>query len=77
MTDDGCGPSGAGRSSASRAWSAGTGRRRRGGDNEQTVLVDNVTVNDHVTTFEAGRKSFTAPTFKNQGDCIQFVNTGK
>ena len=60
-----------------------------GGDNEQTVLVDNVTVNDHVTTFEAvgpatadqckkgGWQSFTSPAFKNQGDCIQFVNTGK
>jgi hypothetical protein len=62
------------------------------GDDEQTVLIDNVAINDDVTTFETpspesaddckkggwqelAREDGT--TFKNQGDCIQYVNTGK
>ncbi len=62
------------------------------GDAEQTVLIDNVAINDDVTTFETptpttandckkggwqdlARDDGTA--FKNQGDCIQYVNTGK
>ena len=63
-----------------------------GGDAEQTVLVDNINVNGHLTTFDANvpankdgcknggwmnlqRADFS--TFKNQGDCIQYANTGK
>jgi len=63
-----------------------------GGDNEQTILVDNLNVNGHLTTFDAAtpatkdscknggwmnlqRADFS--TFKNQGDCIQYFNTGK
>jgi hypothetical protein len=63
-----------------------------GGDNEQTVLVDNLNVDGHLTTFDPNlpaskdackkggwmtyeRADFS--TFKNQGDCIQYVNTGK
>jgi hypothetical protein len=63
-----------------------------GGDGEQTVLVDNLNVNGHVTTFDPNapaskddckkggwqsleRADFS--TFKNQGDCIQYANTGK
>jgi hypothetical protein len=62
------------------------------GDGEQTVLVDNVDVDGHVTTFDPNtpsskdacknggwqsleRADFSP--FKNQGDCIQYVNTGK
>lgn len=62
------------------------------GDGEQTVLVDNLNVNAHITTFDPNtpankesckqggwmtlqRADFS--TFKNQGDCIQFANTGK
>lgn len=59
-----------------------------GGDGEQTILVDNIDVNGVITDFEpptskdqcknGGWMTFTVPhTFKNQGDCIQFVNTGK
>jgi len=64
-----------------------------GGDGEQTILVDNINVNGTVTTFDpvlvgppanqdeckkGGWMTFNHPrTFKNQGDCIQFVNTGK
>ena len=56
----------------------------------QTALIDNVVINDSLTTFESpsnkdqckndGWKSFTrtdGSAFKNQGDCIQYVNTGK
>jgi len=61
-------------------------------DGEQTILVDNINVNGHLTTFDAAtpatkdscknggwmnlqRADFS--TFKNQGDCIQYFNTGK
>jgi hypothetical protein len=70
------------------SWSADA----TGGDGEQTVLVDNIDVNGHVTTFDAAtpasadscknggwqnlqRADFSP--FKNQGDCIQYANTGK
>lgn len=61
-----------------------------GGDSEQTILVDNVTVNDHVTTFDpvlvgpptnkdeckkGGWQTFNNPAFKNQGDCVSYVMT--
>jgi len=63
-----------------------------GADSEQTVLIDNINVNGHLTTFDAAtpatkdscknggwmnlqRADFS--TFKNQGDCIQYANTGK
>jgi hypothetical protein len=60
-----------------------------GGDSEQTVLVDNVTLNSTVVTFEAeapvptkdscknnGWKSMTNPgPFKNQGDCVSYFAT--
>lgn len=63
-----------------------------GGDAEQTVLIDNINTNGHLTTFdpnlpsskddckkggwmELQRADFSG--FKNQGDCIQYVNTGK
>ncbi len=55
------------------------------GDGEQTVLVDNVTVNSDVYTFEnkesckkGGWMSFTTSPgpFKNQGDCVSFFSTG-
>ncbi len=57
-----------------------------GGDSEQTVLVDNITVNNVVTTFEPnvptskdqckkdGWKDYDV--FKNQGDCVSYVATG-
>ena len=63
-----------------------------GGDGEQTVLIDNVNVNGHLTTFDANTPAnkddcknggWTSmqradlSSFKNQGDCIQYVNTGK
>lgn len=65
------------------SWSAAA----TGGDGEQTVLVDNVTLNDDVVTFDdqptskdqcknGGWMSFTDPTFKNQGDCVSYVATG-
>jgi hypothetical protein len=70
------------------SWSADA----TGGDAEQTVLVDNINVNGHVTTFDPNtpsskdacknggwqnleRADFSP--FKNQGDCIQYANTGK
>lgn len=62
-------------------------------DGEQTILVDNINVNGDITTFDpvlvgpptskdqcknGGWMTFNTPrTFKNQGDCIQYVNTGK
>lgn len=70
------------------SWSADA----TGGDGEQTVLIDNVNVNGNVTTFEPPQPAtkddckkdgwktvFRAngSAFKNQGDCIQYVNTGK
>lgn len=60
-------------------WSAAAS----GGDSEQTVLIDNITANNTVVTFEPtskddckkdGWKNF--GTFKNQGDCVSFVATG-
>ena len=63
-----------------------------GGDGEQTVLVDNINTNGHLTTFDPPQPAskddckkggwqnlFRADgsPFKNQGDCIQYVNTGK
>lgn len=57
-------------------------------DGEQTVLADNVTINDVVFGFEAGSEEPVMPTakddckqggwseygvFKNQGDCVSFV----
>lgn len=59
-------------------------------DNEQTVLVDNVLVNNDLYTFDpilvgppankdecknGGWESFNNPTFKNQGDCISYVQS--
>jgi hypothetical protein len=63
-----------------------------GCDGEQTILADNVAINVDLYTFEPNtpatkddckngdwqarqRDDFSA--FKNQGDCIQYVNTGK
>jgi hypothetical protein len=59
-------------------------------DAEQTILVDNVMVNTTTYTFDQptnkeecknnGWKTLTradGSSFKNQGDCIQYVNTGK
>jgi len=58
----------------------------------QTALVDNVRMNDEIVTFDPlpppanandcknnGWKNVSGPNgpFKSQGDCIQFVNTGK
>lgn len=64
------------------SWSAAA----TGGDGEQTVLVDNLTLNGDVVTFDTptsaeqckdgGWTSFSNPSFKNQGDCISFVATG-
>ena len=63
-----------------------------GGDSEQTVLADNLTVNDHVTTFDPvlvgpptdknqckkdGWMTFNNPTFKNQGDCVSYVQSNE
>ena len=64
-----------------------------GGDGEQTILVDNVRINNDTITFnEAVEPSDKdkcknggwadlvredGSSFKNQGDCIQYVNTGK
>lgn len=62
------------------SWSAAA----TAGDSEQTVLVDNITVNTAVTTFDPptkdqckndGWKKFNAPTFKNQGDCVSYVQS--
>jgi hypothetical protein len=65
------------------SWSADA----TGGDNEQTVLVDNLLVNTHLTTFDpvlvgpptskdeckdGGWMTFNNPTFKNQGDCVSY-----
>lgn len=62
------------------------------GDSEQEVLVDNVNINGDVTTFEPATPETAASckkggwedlfradgsAFKNQGDCIQYVNTGR
>ena len=57
------------------------------GDGEQTVRVDNVLVNSDLYTFEPpstkdeckkdGWKAFSNPVFKNQGDCVSFVASGK
>jgi hypothetical protein len=63
-----------------------------GGDGEQTVLVDNLNVDGHLTTFDPNtpdskdackkggwqslERADSSP-FKNQGDCIQYYNTGK
>lgn len=59
-----------------------------GGDGEQTVLIDNVNINGHVTTFDGGVSSnpvtlkdckkgawvaYANPAFKNQGDCVRSV----
>ncbi len=61
-------------------------------DGEMTILVDNINADGHITTFDPNvpaskdackqggwmsldRADFTP--FKNQGDCIQYVNTGK
>lgn len=60
-------------------------------DNEQTILIDNVQINDDVynnaqepsskdACKKGGWQELTRgddTTFKNQGDCIQYVNTGK
>ncbi|MEX2230210.1 MAG: hypothetical protein WEB13_11300 [Dehalococcoidia bacterium] len=67
------------------SWSAAA----TGGDGEQTVLIDNVNINGAVETFDlpadkdackndGWQSLFRADgsPFKNQGDCIQFVNTG-
>lgn len=66
------------------SWSAAA----TGGDSEQTVLADNITVNAHVTTFDpvlvgpptdketckkGGWMTFNNPTFKNQGQCVSSV----
>jgi hypothetical protein len=61
-----------------------------GGDGEQTILVDNVNIDGTIYTFDqpitkdecknGGWMDLTradGTTFKNQGDCIQYVNTGK
>ncbi|MEP7158944.1 MAG: hypothetical protein ABI797_05920 [Chloroflexota bacterium] len=61
-------------------------------DGEMTILVDNINVDSHVTTFDpntpaskdgckkGGWESLQradSSSFKNQGDCIQYANTGK
>ncbi len=60
------------------------------GDSEQTVLVDNATVNSESYDFtplvgpptnkdeckKGGWMTFNNPAFKNQGDCVSFVATG-
>ena len=58
-----------------------------GGDGEQTTLVDNITVNNDVTTFgpptnmgeckDGGWMGFVNPTFKNQGDCVSYVQSNE
>lgn len=68
------------------SWSAAA----TGGDSEQTVLVDNITLNSDVTTFDpvlvapptdkemckkGGWKIFNNPSFKNQGACVSFVES--
>ena len=70
------------------SWSAAA----TGGDGEQTVLIDNINANGHLTTFDPPQPAnkdecknggwqdlqrADGGTFKNQGDCIQYVNTGK
>lgn len=60
-----------------------------GGDGEQTTLVDNITVNSDVTTFDPvlvgpptdkdeckkdGWITFDNPVFKNQGECVAYTN---
>lgn len=63
------------------------------GDGEQTILVDNVMINDDTVTFDERAEATDkakckkggwaelaradGSSFKNQGDCIQYVNTGK
>ena len=55
--------------------------------NGQTVLVNSVTVNNDTFRMvgpptnadqckNGGWRSFTNPYFKNQGDCVSYVNTG-
>ena len=60
-------------------------------DNEQTVLIDNSNIDGTLYTYDeqpanqdqcknGGWQTLTHPDgtpFKNQGDCIQFANTGK
>lgn len=64
------------------SWSAAA----TGGDSEQTVLVDNLTVNSLLVTFEpdptkesckgGGWQTMTSPgPFKNQGDCVSYFAT--
>ena len=63
-----------------------------GGDSEQTVMFDNLTLNDHVTTFDPvlvgpptnkdeckkdGWMTFNNPEFKNQGDCVSYVQSNE
>ena len=62
-------------------WSAAAS----GGDGEETILVDNVMINDNTYTFEntdsckkGGWQDFTSSPgpFKNQGDCVSFFASG-
>lgn len=62
-------------------------------DGEQTVLVDNTNVDGHITTYDERRHATNkddckkggwmdlvrddGTTFKNQGDCVSYTNTGK
>lgn len=70
------------------SWSAAA----TGGDSEQTTLVDNITLNSDVTTFDpvlvgpptskdgcknGGWETFNNPTFKNQGDCVSYVQSNE
>jgi hypothetical protein len=64
------------------SWSADA----TGGDGEQTTLVDNVTLNSDVVTFDANNPTTQDECknggwedfgFRNQGQCIRFVNTGQ
>lgn len=53
----------------------------------QTVLTDNVLINNDIYTFEPppnkndckkdGWKTFTDPTFKNQGDCVSYFQSNE
>lgn len=61
-----------------------------GGDGEQTTLIDNITVNSDITTFDPvlvgpptdknqckdnGWETFNNPTFNNQGDCVSYLQS--
>ena len=70
------------------SWSAAA----TGGNGEQTTLIDNITVNSDVTTFDAvlvgppankdeckkdGWMTFNNPAFKNQGECVSYVQSNE